>query len=341
MKPGDTYQAMVYQRAGQPLTIESRTATEPGEGEVLVRLRATSLNYHDVMVARGLLQGVTYPRVPMVDGCGEVVAAGPNTSRFSVGDRVLPAPFPDWLDGPEGADVKARLRGDNLDGCLRQAAVFRESELVPAPERLTDLEAATLCAAGLTAWRAIAVEANLGPGDIVVLQGTGGVSLFGLQIARQRGASAIVTSSSDAKLERVRELGADHTINYRRVPVWSAVVREITAGAGADLVLDVGGSATIAQSIDSVRYGGRVVLIGGVGGFDPVPIPFGQVIARNLGIKGISAGSRADLAALCRAYQASAMRPVVAGQIRMSDVNAGLERLARGEHLGKIGVVLD
>lgn len=341
MKPGDEYLAMVYPGPDQPLTQEHRVVGKPGAGEVLVRLRGSSLNYHDVMVANGIPIGVTFPRVPSCDGCGEIIAAGPDVQRVAVGDRVVPTPFPDWQAGPENAPAKTRLRGDQIDGCLRQAAIFAESELVEAPAHLSDVEAATLCGAGITAWRSITVEGDLQPGEIVVLQGTGGVSVFGLQLAKMRGAIAIMTSSSDAKLERVRELGADHTINYREQPDWAAAVLDLTAGKGADLVLDVAGSATLDQSLKAVRYGGRVITLGGVGGFDAVPLAFGEVIARNLCLKGVSAGSRADLEALSRAYNATRMRPVVDVQIEMTEVSSGLEQLARGEHLGKIGVVIN
>ncbi|MGE0387198.1 MAG: NAD(P)-dependent alcohol dehydrogenase [Gammaproteobacteria bacterium] len=341
MKPGDTYTAMVYPSPGAALVAQRRVVPAPGPGELVVRLRGSALNYHDVMVAGGALQGVLFPRVPICDGCGEVIAAGADTAPFAVGDRVVPAVMPLWQAGPETAAASRIIRGDQIDGCLAQVAVFSAATVARAPSHLDDVEAATLCGAGITAWRAIAVEADVQPGQVVVLQGTGGVALYGLQLAKQRGAIAIVTSSSDAKLERARALGADHVINYRREPQWGEAVKALTGGEGAHLVLDVAGTATFGQSLIAARFGGRVILVGGVGGFDPAPLSFFEVISRNLSIKGITAGSRADLDALCRAFEAGRLRPVVDVRIAMAEVEAGIARLARGEHIGKIGIVIE
>ena len=247
----DRQQAMLMNGPGTPLETAERPVDEPGPGQVLVKVNASSLNFHDNVNLMGLLPG-PWPRVPMSDGAGEVVAIGPGVDALNVGDRVMGAFHPGWLDGPPTPEAKRQLPGDSEDGWLQQYRVAAVTGLVRTPDYLSDVEAATIPCAGVTAWSALA-EANIGEGDVVVAQGTGGVSLFAVQLARALGATVILTSSSDDKLKIGSDLGATHLINYRTTPQWDAEVKRLTAGRGADLIVEVGGPATLAQSVHSAR----------------------------------------------------------------------------------------
>jgi NADPH:quinone reductase-like Zn-dependent oxidoreductase len=338
MNVGSTYDAMVLSRPGEALVREQRSVHAPAEGEVIVRITASSLNYHDAL-AFGKPVG-TFPRVPLSDGCGEVVALGARVSRFALGDRVLANIFTDWSSGPPNAAAKAVMLGDQIDGCLRQVATWPAEWLVPAPAHLTDLEAASIPAAGVTAWRALVVETDVRPGDRVVIQGTGGVAMFAIQIAKLRGATVIVTSSSDEKLERAKIVGADHTINYVTTPAWDDAVIDATQGEGAEVVLDMGGAATFGRSLRAARHGGTVLPIGVLSGYE-LSVPAGTVIAKDLRIQGMSGGNRDDLAAMCRALHAAGVHPVVDQHVGFGAVEKGLELLKLGRHVGKIGVKID
>src|SRR5262245_26261321 len=279
------------------LTPIERPEPMPGAGEVIVDMKAASLNYRDLLfVTTG--GGNPLPLVPFSDGAGVVSAIGSGVSRVKVGDRVCPLYFQSWLSGPVTEEKRAKSLGGPLDGVLQQRVKLTADGVSKIPDYLSFEEAATLPCAALTAWRAIAFEAPVGPGDTVLVQGTGGVSIFALQFAKARGARVIATSSSDAKLERVRALGADETINYKTTPDWGAKARELTGGRGVDVVIEVGGENTFAQSLDAARVGGAVVVIGILGGFSaPVMVPV--VFAKNLRIFGISVGSREQFDDMC------------------------------------------
>ena len=238
----------------------------------------------------------------MSDGAGEVVAVGPGADGaqdgLQVGDRVMGAFHPSWLDGPPTPEAKRELPGDTEDGWLQQYRVADVTGLVRTPDYLSDVEAATIPCAGVTAWSAL-VEANIGEGDVVVTQGTGGVSLFAVQLARALGATVILTSSSDDKLKIGSDLGATHLINYRTTPQWDTEVKRLTAGRGADLIVELGGPATLAQSVHSARVGGTVAVIGVLSGFDMVPISVAEVMLNNLRVIGITVGSVRAHAELC------------------------------------------
>src|ERR1051325_1527188 len=257
-----------------------------GEGEIVVAMKAASLNYRDLLTVLGLGGNHPLPLVPFSDGAGEVIEVGAGVTRVRSGDKVCPLFFQSWLSGPVTAASRNRALGGPLPGVLQQKMLLGAEGVAKFPPHLTFEEAATLPCAGLTAWRAVAIEARVGQGDVVLVQGTGGVSIFALQFAKARGAQVILTSSSDAKLERARALGADKTINYKTTPDWAASARELTGGRGVDVVIEVGGKNTFNQSLDAARVGGAVVVIGVLGGFSaPVMLP--AVFGKNLRILGI------------------------------------------------------
>src|SRR4051794_24537647 len=246
----------------------------PGPGEIRVRLHASSLNYHDYAVVSGMMPTADR-RIPMSDGAGVVEAVGEGVTELTVGDHVVSCFFPGWHDGPPAVADFSTVPGDGVDGYAREAVVRPATWFTPAPRGYSHAEAATLTTAGLTAWRALVVEAGIKAGDTVLVLGTGGVSIFALQMAKAMGARVIATSSSDEKLERLRALGADATINYKTDPEWGATVRGCTDGRGADIVIEVGGAGTLPQSIMAVAQGGHIALIGVLTGpAGPVPTAF-------------------------------------------------------------------
>jgi NADPH:quinone reductase-like Zn-dependent oxidoreductase len=331
-----TYVAMVMNAQGAAPEPEQRPIPAPGAGQVLVKVNASSVNYHDMVNLAGLIWG-EWPRVPMTDGAGEVVAIGPDVTDFSVGDRVMGAFHPDWQDGPPTPQLKAELPGDNGDGWLQQYRVAPTTGLVATPVHLTDLEAATLPCAGVTAWNAL-LEAGIGPGDVVLTQGTGGVSLFAVQFGRALGAEVILTSSSDDKLKIGSRLGATHLINYRSTPDWENEVKRITGGRGVDLVVDLGGPETLAQSVRATRMGGTVAVIGVLTGFDVAPIPVAEVMLNNIRIIGITVGSVLSFVELCELITEAAIKPHISHVFDWTDLTEAVRVLQAGEHVGKIAL---
>jgi NADPH:quinone reductase-like Zn-dependent oxidoreductase len=330
------YTAMVMPEAGKPVEPVERPIPRPGPGEVVVRVRASSLNYHDVVNLMGLIKG-PWPRVPMSDGAGAVVAIGDDVRTFSVGDRVIGTFHPRWLDGRLTRAVRAAVPGDTEDGWLQQYILFPVDALVPAPSHLTDVEAATLVCAGTTAWSALR-GARVQPGDVVVTQGTGGVSLFAVQLAKAHGATVILTSSSDDKLAIGRSLGADHLVNYRDTPDWERAVREITSGEGADLVLDLGGPESLGRSIRATRMDGHVAIIGVLSGFGDAAIPVGDAMTRQIHLFGVSVGSVAAHRAMSAAVEANGIRPHISHTFDWSELAEAVRVQQANEHIGKIAI---
>jgi len=314
-------------------TTESRL---PGPGEVTVRIHACSLNYHDYVVASGAWPP-SEPRVPLSDAAGVVTAVGDGVTDLAVGDHVVSLFFPEWQDGPPGPREGnfARVPGDGIDGYAREEVTVPATAFTRAPRGYSHVEAATLPCAALTAWRALVVEGGVKPGDTVLVLGSGGVSVFALQFAKLAGATVIATSSSDAKLERLRAIGADHLINYRTTPGWGERAREFTLGLGVDHVIEVGGPGTMEQSIIASRVGGRIALIGiltGLGG----QVSFIEVLAKHLRMKGLIVGSRRHQLEMIRAIDASGLKPVV-DSIHPLDGLADAFRHQEGHrHFGKI-----
>jgi NADPH:quinone reductase-like Zn-dependent oxidoreductase len=334
----DRQRAIVMTGPGEPVAPVERPVDEPGPGQVLVKVKASSLNFHDNVNLMGLLPG-PWPRVPMSDGAGEVAAVGSGVDGLHVGDRVMGAFHPGWPDGPPTPEAKRELPGDTEDGWLQQYRVAAVTGLVRTPDYLSDVEAATIPCAGVTAWSAL-VEADIGEGDVIVAQGTGGVSLFAVQIARALGATVILTSSSDDKLKIGSDLGATHLINYRTTPQWDAEVKRLTAGRGADLIVEVGGPATLAQSVHSARAGGTVAVIGVLSGFDMVPISVAEVMLNNLRVIGITVGSVRAHAELCEVMSGAAIRPQISHVFDWESLDEALRVMRAGEHVGKIALTI-
>jgi NADPH:quinone reductase-like Zn-dependent oxidoreductase len=325
----------------QHLTLEERPDPTPGPGEVRVRIKAASLNYRDLMIANGrYARGAKYPLVPLSDGAGEIAALGSGVTAWRVGDRVATSFFSGWVDGPLTPARAATALGGAVDGVLAEAIVLPEGGVVRTPEHLSDVEAATLPCAALTAWHALFEGVDpLRPGQTVLLEGTGGVSIFGLQLAKLAGARVIITSSKDEKLARARALGADGTVNYKSVPEWQDRVRELTSGRGVDHVLEVGGKDTLGRALASLCYGGQLHLIGGVSGFSS-ELPLGPMAERNARVRRIYVGSVSMFEAMNGALSLHRIRPVVDRTFRFEEARSALEHLESASHFGKVALTV-
>ncbi len=312
---------------------------EPGPGQVRVRLRAASLNFRDLMISKGVYNPkLRLPLIPLSDGAGEVVAVGDGAGRFRVGDRVMSAFMPGWREGePTEAKVRSALGGE-VDGVLAEETVLPDSGLLPIPEHLSFEEAATLPCAAVTAWNALVETGGIRPGNSVLVQGTGGVSLFALQFARLAGARVIATSSRDDKLARAIELGASDGINYRTTPDWEKRVRELTGGVGVDMIVEVGGAGTLPRSTRAIKLGGYIALIGvltGAGDFNPIPL-----LMRNIRLQGIFVGSVAMFESMAAAIATARMHPVVDRVFPFDQAVEALAYLESGAHFGKVVIAI-
>lgn len=314
--------------------IEMDDPGDPGPGEIRVRLRASSLNFHDYGVVSGRMP-TEDGRIPMSDGAGEVEAVGDGVGEFSVGDQVVSGFFPLWQDGEAAVADFRTTPGDGVDGYAREAVVRPASWFTHAPKGYSHAESATLTTAGLTAWRALCVDGRLKAGDVVLTLGTGGVSIFALQIAKATGATVISTSSSDEKLERLKTLGADHVINYRTTEEWGRKVRELTGGRGADVVVEVGGPATLGQSITACRIAGHIALIGVLTGRSG-EIPTAALMARQQRLQGLIVGSRRHQQDFVRALEATGLRPVIDRSFALGEIADAFRHEESGAHFGKI-----
>ena len=314
-----------------------RDVPTPASGQALVRIRAASLNYRDLALARNPRQ--KRPIVPLSDGAGEIVAVGTGVTRFDIGDRVAANFFLNWLDGEVRGTVHDSALGGAVDGMLAEYVVVPAESLVRLPDYLTYEQAATLPCAALTLWNALFEQAKIAPGETVLLLGTGGVSMFGLQFAKMVGAKVILTSSSDAKLERARALGADETINYRTTPDWDKAVWELTERLGADHVVEVGGGGTMEKSLRSTRFGGTVSAIGVLSGFEAKIEPF-LIVGRSLRVNGIYVGSVAMFERMLAAMTQNRMEPIIDRVFPFAEAPQALEYLASGAHFGKIVIRL-
>ena len=306
-----------------------------GPGEILVRVRACSLNYRDLSMPHG-----GYPRndksplIPLSDGAGEVAAVGPGVTEFAEGDRVAGCFFQDWEDGDVTDDQMGTALGGGLDGMLAEYVVLRQRGAVKMPAGYSFEQAACLPCAAVTAWQALTL-AGLKPGDTILTLGTGGVSIFALQLAKAAGARVIITSSSDEKLERARALGADETINYKTTPDWDKAARKLTGGVGVDNVIEVGGVGTLRQSFKAARVSGTVSLIGVLTGRAESPNPL--IVMRNrLTLRGIYVGSRRMFLDLNRAVEVNGVEPVIDKVFPFGQARQAFEHLQAGKHFGKI-----
>jgi NADPH:quinone reductase-like Zn-dependent oxidoreductase len=306
-------------------------------GQVLVRMRAFSLNFRDLMMCKGVYNPkARLPCAPLSDGAGEVVAIGPGVTRFKPGERVVANFMPGWVEGPPDEEKARSALGGGGDGLLAELVVLPEQGLVPAPGHLTLEEAATLPCAGVTAWNAVVESGGLKPGDSVLVQGTGGVSLFALQFAHMAGARVIVTSKSDEKLKRALDLGASDAINYTTTPDWDKRVRELTGGKGADMIIEVGGAGTLPTSLKAVRLGGYIALIGVLsGGGDVNPVP---ILMKSVRVQGIFVGPRKMFEAMNRAIGLRDLHPVVDRVFSFDQVKDALKFMESAAHFGKVVV---
>ena len=316
------------------LAFVTRPDPTPGPREIVVQLRALSLNYRDRLVIDGVNRWRSSgPRVPVSDGVGTVVATGSAVARFRVGDRVAPTFYPRWIEGrPTPEKMEGSLGGAAADGLYAECVAVNEEAAIAVPTHLSDEEAATLPCAALTAWNAVDGTA-VGEGATAVVLGTGGVSLFALQFAKLRGARVIITSSSDAKLARARELGADGGINYRATPDWPRALRELTGGRGADLVVDTVGS--LGDAIEAVRVGGTIAFIGLLRGMR-ADVDLVKLMGSSATIRAIDVGSRAMFESMNRAIESAGLRPVIDRTFAFDEARDAFSYLGEGAHFGKI-----
>lgn len=327
---------------GSPATLETLDFSEkpdpgqPGEGEIRVALHGSSLNFHDLGVVTGRMPAEA-GRIALADAGGTVEAVGKGVTEFAVGDRVVSCFFPDWQDGAPTIGNFARTPGDGIDGFATEFVVTRATAFTHAPSGYDHVEAATITTAGLTAWRALIADGGLKAGDTVLLLGTGGVSIWALQIAKAMGATAIVTSSSGEKLERARDLGADHVVNYREVKGWGRAVADWTGGRGVDHVLELGGAGTLANSIAAVRVGGHIALIGTVTGVAG-DVPTAALMAKQARLQGLIVGSRRQQQEFVRAIDATGIHPVVDRRFPLSKLAEAFRFQQSSGHFGKIGI---
>ncbi len=316
----------------------TRPDPKPAPGEVLVRLRAASLNFLDIAVATGQYPLRNFPLIPVTDGAGEILELGAGVTGWAPGDRVVPHFIPDWQDGRMPAVGGGPRRGIDLPGSLAELVTVPAHSLVRTPAHLSDAEAATLPIAATTAWRAVR-SAALGPHKTALLLGTGGVSLFALQFAKAHGARVLITSSSDEKLARARALGADEGINYKSTPDWASEVLRLTEGRGVDLVLETGGAATMPQSIQAAGLDSTVFIIGFLGGTEP-SINVVPVMERRIRLQGNNTGPVADLADAAQAITRHTLTPVVDRTFPMAQAQQAFHYLASGSHFGKVAITI-
>ena len=329
---------MQIQDAWSPdnIGLAERPIPEPGPGEVLLRMEAASLNYRDYVMARGGYgrRGGTLPLVPCSDGAGRVVRVGAGVSRVAVGDLVCPIFSQTWTSGPFRDTHWAGTLGGPRDGAMQEYMVLSQEGVVRAPRHLDAVQAAALPCAAVTAWHAVVSTAHTKAGDVVLVQGTGGVSLFALLFAKMHGARVLATSSSDEKLERVRAMGADHVVNYKTNPDWHKVAREVTGGVGVDLVVEVAG--TLDASIRAVRASGTLALIGVLAGAS-AQLGLGPVVTQNLRLQGVTTGSREMFEDMVRAMELHRTEPPVdERRFAFEQVGEAIKALPSGHHFGKV-----
>lgn len=319
------------------LKASDRPIPVPRSNEVLIKMHAVSLNARDLGVIDGFYNpNLNTPLIPVSDGVGEVVSLGENSNKFKIGDRVSGIFTQSWITGEPTQQNWVSTLGSPLNGLLAEFVVLPEEGLVHVPDRLTDIEAATLPCAGVTAWHALIEEGKIKAGDTVVVQGTGGVSLFALQFAKLYGATVIVTSSSDEKLNRAKEIGADFGINYKQTPEWDKAVLALTEGRGADHIVDLGGSATLNRSISALRVGGHISMVGGLSGFRVEGFDIIPAIVRKARLQAINVGSRDMFEAMNFAIEHSGLHPIVDSVYPFERSVDALQYLTKGSYFGKV-----
>ena len=325
-------------RGLENLVFVERPSPRPGPGQVRVRIRAVSLNHRDLYILDGRMP-VQYPLIPLSDGAGEVLEVGSRVEHLEVGERVMSAFFPRWVEGPPHAAAQAATLGGTNDGVLAEEVVLEAATTIEVPDTLSFEEAATLPCAGLTAWVGLAALGRLQPGETVLAMGTGGVSVFALQLAKAMGANVIVTSSGDDKLARAKALGADGIINYRQTPNWDARVLALTDEQGVDHILEVGGTKTLPASLRALRDGGHLVLVGQLGGERATPAAIPK--DRRLRVDTVYVGNARELQALADMVARAAVHPVVDRLFPFESAGEAYECLRHGDHFGKVVIRLE
>lgn len=321
------------------LKLSTRPEPKAGPGQVVVKMGASSLNYRDLVVPnRGYGNHTgTLPLIPISDGAGVVTEVGPGVRRVAVGDRVCPAFFQNWISGEPDLERLTRSLGGPIDGTMADYMCLSEEGVVKVPAHLSDIEAATLPCAALTAWSALVTNGNTRPGDRVLVQGCGGVALFAVAFAKMLGAHVTVISSSDDRLARVKQLGADAGINYRQTPEWAKATRDITGGRGYDLILELGGEKTLPQSLRCIRPGGTLAMIGILSG-SAMATPLGLIITRQVRLQGVTVGHRDGFEAMVRAIDQHRLRPVIDRVFAFEELKEAMAYLQSGAQFGKVCV---
>jgi NADPH:quinone reductase-like Zn-dependent oxidoreductase len=319
------------------LKVSSRPDPKPAAGQVLLRMKASAINYRDLLVPERGYGSRTgpLPLIMLSDGVGEIVEIGAGVTRFKVGERGLPCFNQSWISGPVSAERLSRTLGGSMDGTMAQYMCLPQETVVRTPAYLSDLEAASLPCAALTAWSAIVTYESLGPGSRVLVQGTGGVALFAIQIAKLLGAHVTVISSSDEKIARARALGADAAINYKTTPEWYRATRDITGGAGYDHIVELGGEKTLPQSLRCIRPGGTLSMIGVLSG-GAMTAQLGHVVTRHVRLQGITVGNRDGFEAMLRAFEQHKVKPVLDRTFAFEELKEAMAYLKQGAHFGKI-----
>jgi NADPH:quinone reductase-like Zn-dependent oxidoreductase len=319
------------------LKVSSRPDPQPGAGQVLLRMKASSINYRDLLVPQRGYGSRTgpLPLIMLSDGVGEVIEVGAGVVRVKVGDRALPCFNQSWISGPVNAERLSRTLGGSVDGTMAGYMCLPQETIVRAPAYLSDLEAASLPCAALTAWSAIVTYESLGPGSKVLVQGTGGVALFAIQIAKLLGAHVTVISSSDEKIARAKTLGADAAINYKTTPEWYRATRDITGGAGYDHIVELGGEKTLGQSLRCIRPGGTLSMIGVLSG-GSMSAQLGYVVTRHVRLQGITVGNRDGFEAMLRAFEQHQVKPTIDHVFAFEELKEAMAYLKKGAHFGKV-----
>jgi NADPH:quinone reductase-like Zn-dependent oxidoreductase len=328
----------LYVNAGggfNTVTTEQVKIKKPDSNEITVRLHANSLNYHDYAVVTGLWGGPSEKRIPMADGAGEVIEVGDNVTEFKIGDNVVSTFFPTWTNGEPIVDGFASVPGDGIDGYAREYVTSSSNSFTKSPKGWSHVEASTLTTAALTAWRALTCFNTLKAGDSVLLQGTGGVSIFALQFAKMIGAKVIATSSSEQKMARLKDMGADHVINYKTEPNWGEVAKELNGGIGVDHVIEVGGGQTLDQSLNAVRVGGQISLIGILSG-QTCELNIIKAFIQQVRLQGVLVGSRSQQQEMIKAIEVNQMKPVIDKVFSLDDMVGAFEYQETNSHFGKI-----
>ena len=335
-----TWQLTASTGAGA-LKLMEQAEPKPGPGQVVVRVRATSVNYRDLMVATGRYgPGVPLPLVPLSDGAGEIAAVGDGVTHWKPGDCVAGTFFQNWQSGPIRREAFASALGGSINGMLGEYVALSADGVIFVPQHLSFAEAATLPCAALTAWHSLVTDGHISAGQTVVVLGTGGVSIFALQFAKMHGARVVITSSNDAKLARAKTLGADEVINYRTTPDWEKEVFRLTGNAGADHIVEVGGTDTFPRSLRAVAMGGTISVIGGVSGFTS-DVALRDILGKSAVIRGIFVGSRDMFAAMNRAISLHRLKPVIDRVFAFAEAPAAYRYQESGAHFGKVVITME